>query len=175
VWTDASDRSIIVEIVEYQADVVNDLAAEYFWKDLVEVNEAAGDNSTLESTEFLVDSSLPSLPARPTTYTSMCIVSGSAVASSVCKLGLVGRQRISKFHESACNTVRIYMAILRIPSKGSEILIHMNVPLAVDAASSSSSLFPSDASSDELDSNGLVVMQQLLRTFQVHDWGLFCV
>ncbi len=175
VWADDKDCSIVVEILEYQQDVQNDQAMEFFWTDLAEVNEAsAAGQASVDATEVIPDASMPSLPPADSSAPSD-VIGGSKAATSVVKLGLVGRQRVAKFHETARNTVRIYMAALRIPSKSTDILIHINAPLEVDAASSSSSLFPSDMPAEALDAQGLRIMQRLLQTLTIKDWGLFCV
>ena len=175
VWADDADCSIVVEILEYQSDVPDDKAMAFFWSDLAEVNEAESEGcSTVDAVETIPDSAMPHLPPLDADAPSD-IVSGSAAAPSVSKLGLVGRQRVAKFREAARNSVRIYMTALRIPSKTTDILIHINVPLAVDEASSSSSLFPKDTPAEALDAAGLRTMQRVLASLSIKDWGLFCV
>lgn len=165
----------MVEILEFQSDVNDAKAMQFFWSDLVDANEASADGcSSVDAVETIPDSAMPQLPPSSETP-DMDIVSGSAAAPSVNKLGLVGRQRVAKFHEAARNTVRIYMTALRIPAKSTDILIHINVPLEVDSASSSSSLFSADTPAEALDATGLATMQRILGTLAVNDWGLFCV
>jgi hypothetical protein len=53
---------------------------------------------------------------------------------------LQGVQRVSKFREQARNTVLVYMAVLRLPSVDSDIVIHYNYPALLAPASSSAAV-----------------------------------
>lgn len=53
------------------------------------------------------------------------------------KRALVGIQRVSKYNESKKNVVRIFMAVLRLPSVETDVTLMMNVPSFVDADSAS--------------------------------------
>ena len=172
VWVDSNDRSIIFEIVEAQSSVSDAGAPAFFWDDLADANDAKGDgDAQLEASEVIPDTAMPGLPGYAADGGGAA--PGGAAPGSVTKLGLVGQQRVAKYREAARNTVRVYMLVLRIPGKGSEVLVHMNAPLAVDAASSSAALFPKDAAPEALAAAGLDVMYRLMATFTVVDWGLF--
>ena len=51
---------------------------------------------------------------------------------------MYGIQRVSKFKEHDRNTVLVCLAVLRLPSVDSDIVIHYNCPAALAPASSSS-------------------------------------
>ena len=78
-------------------------------------------------------------------------------------------QRISKFKESedAANTVQIYLAVVRLRAVGTDLLISFNVPLAFGHGSSS------EGRQIMGSAENLAVIEGVLATIQVREWGLF--
>ena len=62
-----------------------------------------------------------------------------AVAGPSCWM-LQGVQRVAKFKEHDRNTVKVYMAVMRLPSVDSDIVMHYNYPLFLAPASSSAAV-----------------------------------
>lgn len=186
------DSCAIVEIVDYQEDIGDAEAAQFYFGDLASQNEAsdgAGD-SVIESVEALTAAQAP------------CLLSTPALASppsSGIKAFLVrGKQRIAKFKESqaAKNDVFISMLVLRLPSVSSDVLISISCPTAISTSSSSvggaaelaglntvTSLARTGAGSDERNAlmleptlNGVpaeAAMKEIIASVQINDWGLF--
>ncbi|EPZ35087.1 Mog1p/PsbP-like protein [Rozella allomycis CSF55] len=92
-----------------------------------------------------------------------------------CKVKLVeGEQRISKFRETASNVVRIYLAVIRIPSIETDILISMNNPIVLaEESSSSRTVDKEEFSAKNQSEDSLKVFKQILKSFKINDWNLF--
>lgn len=82
---------------------------------------------------------------------------------------VVSAQRISKFKESAAkaNTVQIYLAVLRLRSVGTDLLVSYNVPQAFAPGSSS------EGRAILGSAENVAVIEGVLRSLQVKEWGLF--
>lgn len=165
VFADAdTDQSLIVEVLERQGAVTDEAIASYLFEDLCEANDVPPGGAQ------------HSAPVRldPAVYTpSLAAVPGVSVWATR------GLQRVSKFKEAAENVVGVLLVCVRLPAADSELLLSLNVPLAVAAASSShAAMAPGLVAPD-----GSVtltafpsaddVMFTLLRTLTVQDWGLF--
>lgn len=145
-----TDQSLIVEMVEYQAQVADQDAARYHFEDI------AGSNKALEPGAFEV--------------TSVVSMSKSELALSDCSSAwmLTGTQCVSKFNEEARNTVTLHLGLFRLPQFSTDVLITFNDPQSISPDSSS-------AASAETHREPWSVQdfQCLLQTLTLHDSGLF--
>eukprot|EP00743_Colponemidia_sp_Colp-15_P006044 GILK01006494.1.p1 GENE.GILK01006494.1~~GILK01006494.1.p1 ORF type:complete len:207 (+),score=35.51 GILK01006494.1:68-622(+) len=145
----ATDQAIMVEILE-QEPVSDALAARHYFDDLAEFNESRGHNVVFE--RMLAPEEMPNLSA------------------DIPKLLLVGEQNVSKFKEEmATNRVRVYMVVVRLNDKQTDILITLNAPQEIHDLSSSAiagAVAPSPDYSN-------AVLSQVLQTFAIHDYTLF--
>lgn len=114
-----TDQSLIVELVEYQAQVADQDAARYHFEDI------AGSNKALEPGAFEV--------------TSVVAVPRSELSLSECSSAwmLTGTQCVSKFNEEARNTVTLHLCLLRLPQFSTDVLITFNDPQSISPDSSS--------------------------------------
>ncbi|KAM7012621.1 ran guanine nucleotide release factor [Tautogolabrus adspersus] len=145
-----TDQSLIVELVEYQAQVSDQDAARYHFEDI------AGSNKASEPGNFQVTGIEP----VPKSGLSLSDCSSACV--------LTGTQCVSKFNEEAKNNVIIHLAVLRLPRFSTDILISFNDPQSISPSSSS-------AASAETHSQPWTMhdFQRLLQTLTLHDPGLF--
>ncbi|KAM9358585.1 ran guanine nucleotide release factor [Symphorus nematophorus] len=145
-----TDQSLIVELVEYQAQVADQDAARYHFEDI------AGSNKALEPGGFEVTSVEP-LPK-------------SELSLSDCSSAwmLTGTQCVSKFNEEARNTVTLHLGLFRLPQFSTDILITFNDPQSISPDSSSA------ASAGTHREPWMVHdFQRLLQTLTLHNPGLF--
>lgn len=93
----------------------------------------------------------------------------SSPSAGIYKSFTVSSQRISKFKESAdaANTVQIYLAVVRLRSVQTDLLISFNVPLAFGHGSSS------EGRQIMGSAENLAVIEGVLATLKVREWGLF--
>ena len=145
-----TDQSIIVELLSLVSDVPADKAAEFHFEELAAVNEA----HLFEKLQVreIANEELPHL------------------TRTVHKYFIFGRQQIAKFNEEAKNVVNIYMAVIRIPSVTTDILITLNEPVQIDQASSSAKNIDTSKEIQPAPK----VFEEILRTFKIKDWSLFC-
>lgn len=78
-------------------------------------------------------------------------------------------QRVSKFKESEslANVVHIYMAVIRLKSVTTDLLVSFNVPTSFAHGSSSDGRAILQADENR------AVIQGVLKTLAIKDWGLF--
>jgi hypothetical protein len=84
---------------------------------------------------------------------------------------LVGDQKVTKFREQsveAANTVRLFLAVLRLPRVATDLLVTVNVPVVVGEASSSRQIWGAGDVT-----TGLEHFRTLVGSLAVHNWGLF--
>ena len=150
----AADQSLIVEVLELKAGVGGagqPPAAEFFFRDLAEANEAL-EHAVLELRE-LAPGELPHL---------------AACRGSVA----LGVQRVVKHREDDAtgNRVAMLLANIRIPEKDTDILLTVNTPVEVSPESSISELgdAPLRAAGE-----ARALFFHALKTFKINDWGLF--
>lgn len=145
-----TDQSLIVELVEYQAQVADQDAARYHFEDI------AGSNKAVEPGAMEV-SCVEALPA-----------SELRLSDCSCAWTLTGTQCVSKFNEEARNTVTLHLGLLRLPQFSTDVLITFNDPQSISPDSSS-------ASAVETHREPWTVQdfQRLLRTLTLHNPGLF--
>lgn len=82
---------------------------------------------------------------------------------------LRGQQAVAKYKEAARNLINIDLAIIRIPSHETDILISMNTPAVINQASSSAQVATQTTTSLENAS----VFQALISSFVINDYSLF--
>mmetsp|Transcript_14775 Transcript_14775/g.22258 ORF Transcript_14775/g.22258 Transcript_14775/m.22258 type:complete len:194 (+) Transcript_14775:90-671(+) len=152
-----SNTSVIVEILSRQ-DVSDASAPQFFFDDLVEFNRAKA-SEVYYSKVDVSSSCIPSIDASK----SRCL--------------LIGRQEVEKDHR--LDNVLVFMVLLRLPEKETDILITMNsaldsaaISLSPSALSSPDAIFsstpePSLAHNEQ-------VFKEVVTSFKIQDWGLFC-
>ncbi|XP_055364087.1 ran guanine nucleotide release factor [Betta splendens] len=145
-----TDQSLIVELVEFQAQVADEDAARYHFEDI------AGTNKALEPGAFEVN--------------GVVAVSASELCLSECNTAwmLTGTQCVSKFNEQARNTVTLHLGLLRLPQFSTDVLITFNDPQSISPDSSSAS-----ALGTHKQPWTVLDFQHLLRTLTLHNPGLF--
>ncbi|XP_034531867.1 ran guanine nucleotide release factor [Notolabrus celidotus] len=145
-----TDQSLIVEVVEYQAQVADQDAARYHFEDI------AGSNKASEPGGFQVTDVVP--------------LSQSELALSDCSSAwmLTGTQCVSKFNEEAKNTVTLHLSVFRLPQFSTDLLISFNDPQSISPASSSAA-----SSGTHREPWTLQDFQRLVQTLTLHDPGLF--
>ncbi|XP_070582639.1 ran guanine nucleotide release factor [Erythrolamprus reginae] len=109
-----TDQSVIVELLEYQAEVPDENAARYHFEDIA---------SSSDSSEILSEEQFPLAPLA------------FEGCSSAWKLTC--RQDIAKFNEEARNTVCVHLVLLRLPQYETDLLITFNNPIWINPLSSS--------------------------------------
>lgn len=84
-----------------------------------------------------------------------------------------GLQVVSKGRQgaAAANTVEVRTAIVRLPSKGSELLLTLNSPVTISPESQAAQ--HAGAGTKRTHERSPALLRAMLRTLQVHDWGLF--
>lgn len=145
-----TDQSLIVELLEYQAEVEDEHAAAYHFQDI------AGSNRAHEPGHCEVTNVVP-LAMSDLTF-SQC--------SSAWMLS--GTQRVSKFNEGAANVVTVHLGLYRLPQFSTDVLVSFNDPLSINPGSSSAS-----SAQTHQEPWTLVDFQRLLRTLALHEPGLF--
>lgn len=145
-----TDQSLIVELVEYQAQVADQDAARYHFEDI------AGSNKALEPGAFVV--------------TSVVTLSKSELSLSDCSCAwmLTGTQCVSKFNEEARNTVTLHLGLFRLPQFSTDVLITFNDPLSISPDSSSAASVGTHREPWTVQD-----FQRLLQTLTLHNPGLF--
>jgi len=137
-----TDQSLIVEIVDY-TEVADDGACAYFFQDLAGANGATMSEVVKKVGPLCMESK------------------DDRLSIFVCE----GTQTVAKFNEKATNVVRIYLAAIRIPSKGTDILVTLNCPEKVDPVSSDAAAPP--------EVNQFDTFLDMVKSFCVEDWNLF--
>ncbi|XP_041647625.1 ran guanine nucleotide release factor [Cheilinus undulatus] len=145
-----TDQSLIIELVEFQAQVPDQDAARYHFEDI------AGSNKAAEQGGFQVAGVEP--------------VSQADLSLSDCSSAwiLSGTQCVSKFNEEAKNTVTIHLALLRLPQFSTDVLISFNDPQSISPSSSSAASAGAHAQPWTQQD-----FQRLVQTLTLHDPGLF--
>ena len=152
-----SDRSVIVEILEYVSavELAGTSPPTYFFNDLAEANGAEpGSVRVVSSTAVPAAQACPALPA-----------------AEVEVYRLTGEQRIAKTAgagaAATASLVTILLLNIRCASIQSDIVVTMNVPSA-----------PGGGGDDDSDAakggaEAAAMFDALARSFTVHDWSLF--
>ncbi|XP_034036307.1 ran guanine nucleotide release factor [Thalassophryne amazonica] len=143
-----SDQSLIVEMLEFQAQVEDQNAAGYHFEDIAQSNKA------IQPGAFEVTSVVP-LPK-------------SELSLSECSSAwmLTGKQLVSKFDEAARNTVILHLGLFRLPQFSTDVLITFNDPMNISPDSSS-------AGTQSTDPWTLQDFHRVLCSLTLHNPGLF--
>jgi hypothetical protein len=107
---------------------------------------------------FAGTAEVPHIPAD----TYMCLVSGTQQA---CKGRDAGVDR--------SNTVQLLLCIIRLPQHGSDLLITVNAPSYISPSSSAAQHADAQGQQAGAEGQAAAVMQGVLRSLRVQDWGLF--
>uniref|UniRef100_A0A3Q3SHU5 RAN guanine nucleotide release factor n=1 Tax=Mastacembelus armatus TaxID=205130 RepID=A0A3Q3SHU5_9TELE len=145
-----TDQSLIVELVEYQAQVADQDAARYHFEDIASSNKA--------------------LEHGASGGTSVVALPRSQLSLSECSSAwmLTGTQCVSKFNEEARNTVVLHLGLFRLPQFSTDVLVTFNDPQIVSPESSSAT-----AVGPHSDRWTVQDFQRLLQTLTLHNPGLF--
>ncbi|KAF1336191.1 Ran guanine nucleotide release factor, partial [Globisporangium splendens] len=148
-----TDQCVIVELLQYEDDVLDDESARFFFNEIAASNGCNPDDVSILCSELLAANDGPAISA---THTNSIVV---------------GDQRVAKFKEgeSAKNVVRVYLGNIRLPSVATDVVISVSVPLQISAASSSAGSFQFENSAEI----GAALFMQVVKSFAVHDWSLF--
>ncbi|XP_068449118.1 ran guanine nucleotide release factor [Clinocottus analis] len=147
---EATDQSLIVELVEYQRHVADPDAARYHFEDIAGSNKASEPGASEVTSVVRMPESELSLSACGSAWT------------------LTGTQCVSKFNEEARNTVTLHLGVFRLPQFSTEVLVSFNDPQRISPESSS-------AASGETHRDPWTVQdfRRLLQTLTLHNPGLF--
>ncbi|QDZ26108.1 putative Mog1-like ran guanine nucleotide release factor [Chloropicon primus] len=161
-----TDRSLIVEIVEYEKEVHAkgcEHAALFHFRDLAKANEAVGCTES---------------PVIETGYRE-ALCPGSLTPMSQVTL-LFGVQGIAKDKDKAeaANQVHLCLCDIAIPEYETEVLVTMNTPLAISEKSSSFGKVEGAAGSSKGERERLVrdaveAFKDVVASFKVVDYRLF--
>lgn len=146
-WQDDEGRLLVIEILDYQNDVTDDQAAEYFFTDLAESNGVANQ----QDVSFSRSNQVAVIPALPAT-TTLCTGCGSQRI-------IQGRENVSRPSEPIW--INVELCAIRMPSVSTDILITLSSRTATNPQDNSNGPTPS------------VLFLEILRSFQVRNWSLF--
>ncbi|KAJ2804443.1 hypothetical protein H4R20_002508 [Coemansia guatemalensis] len=145
-----TDASVIIEILE-RVDEQQHKALRYHFQQVAELNEAA-----THQTPQIEDIRLSSVSEA---YVLAC------------------QQSVAKFNETAANQICLLMALLRIPEHTADVLITMNVPVRINAQSSSFAAAADNAQVGQtLPASVTALLDQfksMLHTFRINNYDLF--
>ena len=82
----------------------------------------------------------------------------------------LGTQRIAKFNETGLNTVNIYLAVIRLPDKSTDIVISYNHTVELAETSSSRTLARAEIIPADV---ALSNFQNVLKSFRIVNYDLF--
>ncbi|KAI9591737.1 hypothetical protein BDF19DRAFT_250823 [Syncephalis fuscata] len=158
-----TEESIIVELLELDEDVPDNECAKFHFEQIAQHNESP--ETQIINLVSLTTADLPHLPSDTVGYL------------------LAGQQQVAKFREktsTSLNTVDIFMAVLRLRHISTEILVTVNVPVAIGSTSSSRAINQqsNNNNSSPIDANtsamaGETHIKTLLSSFNIINWNLF--
>lgn len=173
VWADGDkDQSVVIELVDPPTttptgeplELDGPACLRYYWSDLADGNECPLDQAHITSTEILDPTQLGTARAE-----------GIGVGGGVAWAGVVrGRQRATKgrqLGEDKTNEVAIALAVLRLPSVATDVLVSVNAPVVI-AAGSASAAHAGSGDKPTGDACAAEVIQRVLGSFRILDWGL---
>ncbi|KAL6187681.1 hypothetical protein ACLB2K_039077 [Fragaria x ananassa] len=155
----ARDESLIFELLDLKPEVGDNGSATWFLQDLATEQDAEG--SVLIEQSGVVE--VPGL-----SYGNIPAVVTTAVGQMTISKGRQGRE--------AQNTVRVYVANLRLKGVSTDVLITAYEPIHINPLSESASTVGAGIAAPALQS-GHVPMVEVFRvavsSFKVNDWNLF--
>jgi hypothetical protein len=153
----------ILEIVEYQSGIVDELAARYFWDDLANYNSATETHEWIELTRD--------------THVSAARAALHAIDQRVGPLVACSGVQVMPTVRDRAPLARIFLAVIRLPSVGCELIVTVNRPISEHSGGSSgggSSASGSSASaSGSIEEENAAVFLNALSTLEILDWTLF--
>jgi len=153
VYADAStDQSIIIELNQLDSHIEDTDCCIYHWNELARSSDAASHNVITHGQ--LGESDVP--------YFSELLRNNQATAHYI-----IGSMNISKYRETAVNTVHIYLAVIRLKHVTTDLLVIMNVPQHFNPHSSSYGRPIVDNTVNKH------VIETVLKSLRVNDWSLF--
>lgn len=172
VWADvATDRSVIIELLELAEDVPDEAIASHVFETLAESNDAGAAGLHAPAAVSVLDTAI-ACPA-------LCASLARAGAPPCYAAIMQGTQHVSKFKEEERNVVGVWLAVLRLRGVGTDLVLSLNAPLALAPHSSSRAA----VSEGVVTAEGLVqpvviadstaVMNAMLASIEVLDWSLF--
>ena len=152
------------QILAHDDDVQDADSAQFYLDDIAQCNDAEGAHSTNTSQPGCITPIFAALlhDAPPANSPSLPPPSCWDIR---------GIQHVAKFKESERNAVAVHLAVLRIPSVDSDIVIHLNQPLAISDGSSSATV--AHATPTGTPDQGLALFRTVLASLKVRDWALF--
>ncbi|KAI0561514.1 Ran-interacting Mog1 protein [Gracilaria domingensis] len=157
-----TDRSVIVEILELDTSIPSDAhqtpASHHF---SIIAHDSSATRCSLSFTQQLHTTNYPGLRGGDDNL-SISFAQGQHV--------------VSKFRdkEMFANTVNVYVVCIRLPRSTTDILISFNDPVSLHPQSSSTRMGSTVADPQQTDlSVRSAILQQVLDSFVIHDWGLF--
>ena len=153
VYQDCSEESgavLVVEILEHQSDVKNEDAPTFFFADLADANGVSQDDITIQPNDMIF--SAKDEDATKQRYFQKFSLSTQQSDSHACIA--VGKQQVAE------KSLRIEMCVLRLTDVTTDLMITLSIP---------------DNKQISVGDDGLSsVFRELLATFCIRDWGLFC-
>ncbi|XP_059446253.1 uncharacterized protein LOC132177809 [Corylus avellana] len=155
----ARDESLIVELLDFKHDVGDNGSAVWFLQDLANEQEAEG---------VVVIEQSGVIEAPGLCYRNIPAVVTTAVGQMAISKGRQGRQ--------AQNTVRVYLANLRLKEVDTDVLITAYEPIHINPLSESASTVGAGLAVPATQT-GCMPMAEVFKlavsSFKVHDWSLF--
>ncbi|EFA74839.1 Ran GTPase binding protein [Heterostelium album PN500] len=151
---DRTDQSIIIELLERQDHVADHESAAFHFNVVADEADVAADKRTILNHRALTKTDMPHFE------------------DEVPKFILLGKQMMSKFNETAENTLNVYMAIVRLNRSKTDLLITLNAPLTLSSESSSVKAVGGTVPSfnpQEVEN----IFVELLKTLHIKDYSLF--
>jgi hypothetical protein len=154
---------MVVEILQYQDDVNNEDAAQFFFKDLADSNGCGDDDSMLESSRVFDNATSSNDEEKSEEHDVVHNILNTIKQSSAtnCCVIAIGSQRVIQGKAytgtgaAAENNIRVEMCIMRLESVETDLLITLSTP--------------SDEPSTGLSNH----FRNILCEFYINDWDLF--
>lgn len=137
-------------------------SARFYLDDIADCNDAVGESSCASDPYEITSLLSALLQGAPT---------ASAALPPPSVWGIRGMQQVAKFKESERNAVTIHLAVARVPSVDSDIVIHLNQPMYIDQDSSSATVARATPSGSQ--EEGAQFFCKILSSLEVRDWALF--
>jgi hypothetical protein len=163
-----SEASVIVELLEIEADLSNENALSHHFNELARANETQ-EVTILSQCCDMPDHFMPGIgPTRP-------------------RLALIGKQYVQKHRTPSApvDIVYIILVLVRLENVGTDVLFTLNFPLsnrsslsendllAIEQSLHTSMLLPEGTDSCEVAKDQIYAFRRFLDSFQIADWSLF--
>lgn len=144
-----TDRTIIIELLKHDPAVTDSECGAFHFAELARENQSTRSRVTV--TSEVEAGNMPNLEH----------VSHRAFVR--------GTQWIAKFRERDANEVDVFLAVLRMPDVGTDVVVSLCSPISIAPTSSSATTTTSRVSESVLATD----FGTLLSTLKVNDWKLF--